>query len=160
MVLQGSAWHGILNSGAVTYMTGADATVRAAFIGNGNLPNTQDTAYRAISNSWPVFGLSKSLGSITDSTSSPVIFAVGHARSPSIQYMTAGDVLQDRYPYYAATYSTPLAAVSTLYLITKTCTLDQRETNLSFSTALLLPLLCGIHERRQHERSLRHESTD
>lgn len=112
LVLQGSAWHGILNSGAVTYMSGADATVRAAFIANGNLPNTQDTNYRAISNSWPVFGLAKTLGSITDSTSSPVIFAVGHARSPSIQYITTGSVLQDRYPYYAATYNTPLAALT------------------------------------------------
>lgn len=75
MVLQGSVWHGILNSGAVTYMSGTDATVRAAFIANGNLPNTQDTNYRAISNSWPVFGLSKSLGSITDSTSWVLILA-------------------------------------------------------------------------------------
>lgn len=50
-VLSGSAWHGILNSDVVTYMSGAAATVRAAFIANGSLPNAQDTDYRAISSS-------------------------------------------------------------------------------------------------------------
>ncbi|KAF8300411.1 DUF1793-domain-containing protein [Clavulina sp. PMI_390] len=112
MVQSGSAWHGILNTGAVTYQSGQDAVVRAAFIANGNLPNTQDTNYRAISNDWPVFGLSKDIGSTSDSTSNPVIFAVGHARSPNIQYITTGSVLEDRYPYYAATYSTPLSALT------------------------------------------------
>lgn len=73
--------------GAVTYMTGADVTNRAAFIGTGHLPNTHDTNYRAISNSWPVFSLSKDLGSIVDTTASPVIFGVGHARSPSCKFL-------------------------------------------------------------------------
>jgi hypothetical protein len=68
MVQSGSAWHGILNSGEVTYMSGADTSVRAVFIANGNLSNTQDMNYRVVSNSWPVFGLAKTIGTTADST--------------------------------------------------------------------------------------------
>lgn len=41
---------------SVTYQTGADTVVRAKFIADGKLDNTQDTNFRAISDSWPVFG--------------------------------------------------------------------------------------------------------
>jgi hypothetical protein len=40
----------------MTYQSGADVTVRGNFLNKGDLPNTQDTNYRAINDNWPVFG--------------------------------------------------------------------------------------------------------
>jgi hypothetical protein len=40
----------------MTYQSGADVTVRGNFLNMGDLPNTQDTNYRAINDNWPVFG--------------------------------------------------------------------------------------------------------
>ena len=39
----------------MTYQSGQDVVVRGNFLNNGVLPNTQDSSYRAISDSWPVF---------------------------------------------------------------------------------------------------------
>jgi hypothetical protein len=45
----------------MTYQSGTDVIVRGNFLNNGVLPNTQDTNYRAISDSWPVFAFGTSL---------------------------------------------------------------------------------------------------
>src|ERR1039458_10382122 len=42
-------------SSSMTYQSGQDIVVRQNFLSNGNLPNTQDSNYRAINNDWPVF---------------------------------------------------------------------------------------------------------
>ena len=52
---------------------------------------------------YPVFGLAINLGSIT-STQSPLVWAVGYVRDPSIQYMTPAGSTQLRSPYYAMQY--------------------------------------------------------
>jgi len=46
----------------MSYQSGQDVTVRGNFLSNGDLPNTQDTDYRAINDDWPVFGF----GMLTD----------------------------------------------------------------------------------------------
>lgn len=66
----------------MTYATGQDSVVRAAFVSQGTLGNTQDTQYRAISDRWPVFAFARDIGSTADSSSAPVVFAVGHVRDP------------------------------------------------------------------------------
>jgi hypothetical protein len=43
-------------SSSMTYQSGADVTVRGNFLNKGDLPNTQDTNYRAINDNLPVFG--------------------------------------------------------------------------------------------------------
>ena len=55
------------NTASLTYQSGADVNVRTNFMNGGNLPNTQDTDYRAINNAWPVFGFSNDLGSVGNS---------------------------------------------------------------------------------------------
>ncbi|KAG5724965.1 hypothetical protein E4T56_gene12457 [Termitomyces sp. T112] len=106
----GSAFYSTLNNTSATYQTGADVIVRAQFVNNGQLPNTQDTAFRAIENNWPVFGLAHDLGSVTGATS-PVIFSVGHVRDPAIQYVVPGGT-QNRSLYFWSQFSTVSALIS------------------------------------------------
>lgn len=99
-----------LKTVGATYQTGADVTVRAQFINNGRLPNTQDTAFRAIQDNWPVFGLAHDLGSVTGA-SAPVVFSVGHIRDPAIKYIVAGGGTQSRSLYFWSQFSTSASLV-------------------------------------------------
>jgi hypothetical protein len=58
---EGSAYYSMSGGDGVTYQTGQDSVVRSQFVSNGKLANTQDTNFRAVSDDWPVFGLSKDL---------------------------------------------------------------------------------------------------
>ncbi|PMD18325.1 DUF1793-domain-containing protein [Hyaloscypha hepaticicola] len=79
-------------SSSMTYQSGADVTVRGNFLNMGDLPNTQDTNYRAINDNWPVFGFANALGNVS---SSPVetLFTISHAQENAIYFDGAnGDV--------------------------------------------------------------------
>ncbi|KAG9081933.1 hypothetical protein FS749_007281 [Ceratobasidium sp. UAMH 11750] len=78
----GSAYYGTNLASGLTYATGQDSVVRGQFVTNGNLGNSQDTAYRAISDRWPVFAFARDIGSTSDSSANPVVFAIGHVRDP------------------------------------------------------------------------------
>ncbi|KAJ3568603.1 hypothetical protein NP233_g5597 [Leucocoprinus birnbaumii] len=108
----GSAFYSTLSNAGATWQTGADVTVRAQFINNGRLPNTQDTNFRAISNNWPVFALAHDLGNVGGSASAPVVTSVGHIRDPALQYIVAGGGTQRRSLYFFSKYSTPAALIS------------------------------------------------
>ncbi|PPR07202.1 hypothetical protein CVT26_012635 [Gymnopilus dilepis] len=107
----GSAFYSLSNEAGTTFQTGPDVVVRAQFINNGKLVNTQDTNFRAVSNNWPVFALSRDLGSIT-STASPVVFSVGHIRDPVIQYIVANAQIQPRSLFFWSQFSSPAAVIS------------------------------------------------
>lgn len=91
-------------SNSVTYQTGEDTVVRAQFIKNGKLANTQDTNFRAIQDNWPVFGFAHDLATV-NSTGTAVLFSVGHVRDPAVQYVVAGGGTQDRSVYFWSQYS-------------------------------------------------------
>ncbi|KAF8914019.1 DUF1793-domain-containing protein [Gymnopilus junonius] len=107
----GSAFYSLSNGANTTFETGADVAVRAQFINNGKLANSQDTHFRAISNNWPVFAFSRDLGSIT-STTSPVVFSVGHIRDPVVQYIIANTQMQPRSLYFWSQFSSPISVIS------------------------------------------------
>ncbi|KZV67101.1 DUF1793-domain-containing protein [Peniophora sp. CONT] len=107
----GSAYLASSSKGA-TYQTGPDAIVRQQFVSKGKLANTKDTNFRAVSDNWPVFGIAHDIGSVSSSASKPVVFAVGNARDPAIQYITAGGVLQERSSYFWTSYSSVASALS------------------------------------------------
>ena len=109
----GAHEHCTIQSANTTYQTGQDIVVRAQFINNGVLPNTQDTNFRPVSSDWPVFALSHDLGVVSSATD-PVIYSVGHARDPAISYIIANDALQDRSIYFLSEFSTVDDAVSTV----------------------------------------------
>jgi hypothetical protein len=71
----------------LSWQTGADTAVRGNAATTGSLSNTNDTAFRAINNNWPVFGLNRSLGSVGPATSAPIVFTIGHVRTPAVSYL-------------------------------------------------------------------------
>ncbi|KAJ7179003.1 DUF1793-domain-containing protein [Mycena filopes] len=107
----GSAFYSTPNTVGATFQTGADVTVRAQFINNGKLANTLDTAFRAISDNWPVFGFAHDLGTIT-TTKAPVVFSVGHIRDPALEYVVAGGGTQSRNLYFLSQFPTSAAVIS------------------------------------------------
>ncbi|KAJ6520970.1 hypothetical protein DFH09DRAFT_1251159 [Mycena vulgaris] len=107
----GSLHYSILNDKKATYQTGADIIVRAQFVNNGVLANTKDPNFRAVSDSWPVFGLSKDLGQVSGAPAS-VLFSIGHIREPAVKYVLAGNVKQERSLYFWSRFSTTAQLIS------------------------------------------------
>ncbi|VDB85451.1 unnamed protein product [Peniophora sp. CBMAI 1063] len=108
----GTAYLASTSSNA-TYQTGQDSVVRQQFITNGALANTEDTNFRAVQDNWPVLAIAHDLGSII-AAQDPVVFIVGHARDPAIQYIVAGGELQQRSSYFWSKYSTADDAIADL----------------------------------------------
>ncbi|KAI0683606.1 DUF1793-domain-containing protein [Cytidiella melzeri] len=94
-IQQGSSYYAVAQSSSTTYQTGEDVVVRAQFIQNGKLTNSQDTDFRAVSDRWPVFAFAQDLGNV-QSPSSPVVIAIGHVRDPAVEYIVANGALQNR----------------------------------------------------------------
>ncbi|EJU00939.1 DUF1793-domain-containing protein [Dacryopinax primogenitus] len=90
----GAAYYSVASGG--TYQTGADVNVRTQFINNGKLTNTEDTNYRAVDQNWPVFGHAFDLGSVRAATA-PIVFSIGHARDPALQYIVMNDASKMAY---------------------------------------------------------------
>ncbi|KAB5594674.1 hypothetical protein CTheo_1821 [Ceratobasidium theobromae] len=101
----GTAYYATNQAANLTYATGEDQVLRAAFVNKGVLGNTQDTQFRAINDRWPVFAFARDIGTTTDSSQNPVVFAVGHVRDPLIQYIVAGNKLEERHPYWLSKYA-------------------------------------------------------
>ncbi|KAI5122587.1 hypothetical protein M0805_004803 [Coniferiporia weirii] len=110
-IQQGSAYYSLSKSGATTYQTGQDIVVRGQFINNGVLENTEDTNFRAVSDDWPVFAFAEDLGDIS-SSSSPVVFSVGHFRDPAVEYIVANDQTELRSLYFLTEYGSATDAIS------------------------------------------------
>ncbi|EPQ55448.1 DUF1793-domain-containing protein [Gloeophyllum trabeum ATCC 11539] len=89
-VQYGSAYYSTLATPNTTYQTGEDTLVRSYFLANGTLPGTQDTAFRAVSDRWPVFAFAHDLGTVDEGGVGPVMFAVGHVRDPAVEYVVGG----------------------------------------------------------------------
>ncbi|KAL1733166.1 hypothetical protein EV714DRAFT_282162 [Schizophyllum commune] len=100
-VLQGSVHYAMKDSGSSTYQTGQDTVVRAQFINNGSLANTQDTDFR-------------DLGNISTTASEPVVFAIGHVRDPVINYIQPDGTMQGRSYYWRSKYSSVADLVNLL----------------------------------------------
>ncbi|PPQ99075.1 hypothetical protein CVT24_003635 [Panaeolus cyanescens] len=107
----GSAFYSLSNAAGTTFQTGADVVLRAQFINNGRLQGTQDTNFRAISNNWPVFALSRDLGSVTSATA-PVVFSVGHVRDPAIRYIVANAAIQQRSLFFWSQFNSVPALIT------------------------------------------------
>ncbi|KAF8213809.1 DUF1793-domain-containing protein [Mycena galopus ATCC 62051] len=107
----GDWYYSTLNGGGVTAQIGRDVTVRGQFLNNSVLSTVKDNNFRAIGDSWPVFGLAKDLGNV-GSTAATVTFAIGHIRDPAIRYVLAGNVKQARSLYFWSKFSTAQEVIS------------------------------------------------
>ncbi|HEX6450277.1 MAG TPA: DUF5127 domain-containing protein, partial [Trebonia sp.] len=90
----------------LTYQSGQDLVVRAQFVNTGQLADSNDTNYRAISDNWPVFGFAADLGSLGASPRQ-VQFSVGHVRTPAVSYL--GQDLQPLWTTYFPAWQDMLA---------------------------------------------------
>jgi hypothetical protein len=85
-----AAWGSIVwatpASARLTYQSGQDVVVRAQFVGNGTLTNSNDTSYRAIGNNWPVFGFCADLGQV-GRPAVTVPLSIGLVRTPAVSYL-------------------------------------------------------------------------
>ena len=86
-------------SSGLSYQSGQDIVVRAQFVDNGVLTNTNDTNYRAIQDNWPVFGFCVDLGQL-GGTARSVPLSIGLVRTPAVSYQ--GQNLQ---PLWTASFS-------------------------------------------------------
>ncbi|KAL1712103.1 DUF1793-domain-containing protein [Schizophyllum commune] len=111
-VLQGSVYYAVKEGGSSTYQTGHDTVVRAQFIDNGSLANTQDTDFRAIRENWPVFAFAHDLGSVSTDPSEPVVFAIGHVRDPVITYIQPDGTMQGRSYYWRRKYGSAVDLIT------------------------------------------------
>ena len=72
------------NSDTLTHQQGSDESVRSTFLGNGFLNNTLDTNYRAINDSYPVFGFAYDFGNVT--TPQDNVWAIALAQEEAVQF--------------------------------------------------------------------------
>jgi hypothetical protein len=100
-----------------TFQTGQDTVVRAQFLNNGALANSQDGNFRAASNDWPVFALSHDLGTVDTVPSRTLVYSIGHSRDPSIVMRRPGNVMQARSSYFWTQYSDIHAVVCSSRLV-------------------------------------------
>ncbi|KAF7790198.1 hypothetical protein EIP86_001150 [Pleurotus ostreatoroseus] len=90
-----------------TYMEDTVVTCRNQFVYNGTLTDELTLPPAPINSpngDWPVVAFSVDLGQIT-ATSEPLVWAIGMARNPAIQYTNASGSSQLRPPYWASEYN-------------------------------------------------------
>lgn len=85
--------------------------MRAQFVTNGALPNTQDTSFRAVQDDWPIFAFAHNLGTVGSAATAPFVFAVGHVRDPAVEYIVAGGKTQNRSLFFWSQFKTVASAV-------------------------------------------------
>ncbi|KAI9513397.1 hypothetical protein F5148DRAFT_990760 [Russula earlei] len=81
----GRLYYAMKQENNVTYKIAAGDVARGWFPLNGALDNQVDTAFRAINDGFPVFAMSRDLGTI-QSTQDPVVWTVGYTTDPAVNY--------------------------------------------------------------------------
>ncbi|KAL2064393.1 hypothetical protein VTL71DRAFT_4887 [Oculimacula yallundae] len=97
-------------SPSMSYQSGSDSTVRAIYLSNSVLPNTQDREYRAISSRWPVFAFSHALGNV-GKTPVSTLYTIVHAQKNAI-YFNGANGLVSLPSLWASYWSTDLSMVN------------------------------------------------
>ena len=78
------------DSANLTHQSGADVDVRAQFVNNGFLMNSEDTDFRAINDAFPVFAFAYDFGSVTDAVN--YTWGIGHTQEQAVQFLGYGPV--------------------------------------------------------------------
>ncbi|KAI9464136.1 hypothetical protein BJY52DRAFT_1115258 [Lactarius psammicola] len=100
----GTLYYAMGSGGENTFKTGLDADTRGLFQLKGTLDNLTDQNFRPISPDFPVFAISRDLGTIK-ATQDPVVWTVGFATDPAIQYTDpSADAPQYRSLFYKVQY--------------------------------------------------------
>jgi hypothetical protein len=95
----------MIQGNKVTYKIAADEISRGQFARNGSLDNQQESSFRSISDRFPVFAISRDLGTI-QATQASVVWTVGFTTDPVVNYTDlSGAPPTNRKPYYKSQYS-------------------------------------------------------
>ncbi|KAF8885606.1 hypothetical protein BD779DRAFT_1442269 [Infundibulicybe gibba] len=106
-----TVYYAMANNPNVTWQTGPVA-LRGHFGSAGErLLNTEDKDFRRISDDWPIFAFSVDFGNITE-ISTPVVWALGVVRDPTIRYGSGDGSTQLRSSFFWTQYSTIGDAIS------------------------------------------------
>jgi hypothetical protein len=96
----------------VNYTIAGSEVARRYFVANGTLDDTQDGNSRPINDGFPVFAISRNLGTI-QATQAPVVWAVGYTTDPAVNYTDlSGAPPTSRSLYYKTKYSNDEALVN------------------------------------------------
>jgi hypothetical protein len=124
----------------VTYKIAVDAVSRSQFVTNGTLDDQEDNNSRPISQSFPVFAMSRDFGTI-QSTQAPVVWAVGYTTDPAVNYTDlSGAPPKSRSLYYKTKYSTDeaLASIDDISCGGNMSNIISPSRSLTFSTILTM----------------------
>ena len=114
-ILYGRAYLATTMAQGVSYATCSHYNCRGMFGTNGRLDGTKDTVFREVSKDWPTMALSYSFGTITK-TQQPIVFAVGHARDPVVEYRGPNNVIEERSLFFHTAFDSIEDAVSAFSL--------------------------------------------
>ncbi|KAL1694460.1 hypothetical protein GGG16DRAFT_122510 [Schizophyllum commune] len=103
MIRHGSVYYSTAKTDGLTHMSGPDKSVRTLFVNSSALDNSQDTTFRNVSDSFPVFAFAHDLGDVKDATE-PIVMSIGLVREPAVQYVVSGNSMQDRSLYFWTEY--------------------------------------------------------
>ncbi|KAF8585583.1 DUF1793-domain-containing protein [Ramaria rubella] len=106
-----TAYYGTSSSGVVTWQTAQDVVARGHFMSSGQLTNTSDNNFRAVSTDFPVFAISTDLGTVTVSTG-PVVFALGLIRDPAILGLSPAGQPEERSLYFWSQFASAFDAMN------------------------------------------------
>lgn len=84
----GNVYYATNRVAGLTTRSGQDTSVRDQFKQRGQLDNSVDTQFRAVSDRWPVFAFAKDLGDVGSHPSS-TLFTIGLLQNPAIQFLGA-----------------------------------------------------------------------
>ena len=93
-------------------MTGPSSTLRATFLANGTLPNTQDTNFRSVSASSPTFGFATDLGTVSSAAET---YVIGNYRDPVVNWTAVPATAAQRSSYFMASYPSLSSSLNFFY---------------------------------------------
>lgn len=115
MAKWGTWFFGTDSDAGLTYSTGqSDVATRGSFVDNGALDNSQSTAFRGISDSWPVFALSVDLGSVS-SDAQDILLSIGVAQQNVINFQGNSTGLESLAGLWTTHYSVPQDSFSAFH---------------------------------------------
>ncbi|KAI9459211.1 hypothetical protein BJY52DRAFT_387895 [Lactarius psammicola] len=100
----GLFYYAMKSANNVTFKIAQDTVSRASFVLNGSLDNQTEANFRAISDNFAVFAISRDLGLI-QATKDPVVWTVGLTMDPVINYTDNSGAAQQRSLFYKTRYS-------------------------------------------------------
>ena len=110
--LWGQTVYATAQSDALTTQSGPATDVRALFVSQGALDDSQDSAFRAISDNTPVLAFAHALGTVAPGASGSVRYVVGHFLEPAFSYTAVATNNSDRSLYFMAQYPTLESSLS------------------------------------------------